>query len=119
MRYFLRGAFALGFCTLFGLQACDETRPVAPIHDGQAECEAIGMACHDPGVRFGGRYEECHDIGHEGEGKPCIAAYEECFTLCRAAPSGEGGAGGVPHGESGAGGEHAAEAGAGGAAGGD
>jgi hypothetical protein len=73
---------------------CDKTNGVAPLRDGQAECESLGELCHDPGHDLGGRYEECHDIGHVGDGTACLEAFEECRDLCEAAPHGHGGAGG-------------------------
>ena len=83
--------------------ACNETTGVAPIpSDGLAECEAIYQTCHDPGEALGGRYDECHEIGHANDGEACLEVYEECMELCAAAPLGEGGAGGEAHQEGGA-----------------
>ena len=163
MKSLVRGSVLLGSGCWWLLAACDETRPVAPIHDGIAECEVlarvcedpaqlhgaryqecydfgrvgdgkgclanydecsplceqaggdgaaecdtIGELCHEPGEVYGGRYEECHDIGHENRGPECKEAYQECFDLCDAVElpghDGEGGAGGESHGASGEGG---------------
>ena len=111
----LSSLVVLGAGCLLAVPACDDTRPVAAIHDGTAECEVLGKICHEPGERLGGRYEECHDMGHLNLGKECLKYYDECSELCRAA-AGAGGEGGGGH-EAGAGGDaHAHEAGAGGAA---
>jgi hypothetical protein len=67
----------------------------------------MGKLCHGPGSRLGGRYEECHDIGHENVGEECLAHYNECASLCKAAPEGGAGAGG----EGGAGDSHGGTAG--------
>ncbi|HEY3497563.1 MAG TPA: hypothetical protein VGK73_22855 [Polyangiaceae bacterium] len=104
-------SFAAAALFLAVVPGCDDTRPIAPIKDGLPECLSLEDLCHAPGVKFGGRYEECHDIGHVRNGKECLKYYDECSTLCRAA--GEGGEGGGGH-EAGAGGEHSHEAGAGG-----
>jgi hypothetical protein len=73
---------------------CDKTTGVAPLRDGKPECLSLAELCQGPGQELGGRYEECRDIGWEGEGDACLAAFEECRELCDAAPPGQGGAGG-------------------------
>jgi hypothetical protein len=108
MARLIHGLFGLGLGVALFAGACSDTRPVGPIRDGLAECESMGKLCHDPGVRLGGRYEECHDIGHENVGEECLAHYDECASLCKAAP--EGGTGGAG-GEGGAGDSHGGTAG--------
>lgn|SRR5689334_1726962 len=93
----IRPALALLLLLSGGLLAvpgCDKTRGVAPLRDRKAECEELWPLCHDPGQALHGRYEECHEIGHEGDGKACLEVYAECKALCEHAPTGEGGAGG-------------------------
>jgi hypothetical protein len=102
-----RSAFSVVLLLCGGLLAvpgCDKTTGVAPIRDGKAECLSLSELCHGPGQELGGRYQDCHNIGHEGEGKACLREYEECRDLCEAAAHGHAGAGGE-------GGGHHAEAG--------
>lgn len=97
----VRYIFALALLLSGGVFAgpgCDKTRGVAPLKDGKAECLEIGELCHDAGSASGGRAEECHDVGHRGDGADCLAAYEECKELCELAhgAGGEGGGAGAP-----------------------
>jgi hypothetical protein len=86
-------SFLLLFCVGgLAVPGCDKTTGVAPL--GQAECRTLGSLCHDPGHDLGGRYDECHDIGHEGEGDACLRVYDECRVLCERASHGHAGAGG-------------------------
>jgi hypothetical protein len=101
MRRFLLAFSLVLAASALGAPGCDKTTAVAPL--GQAECRQLGSLCHDPGHDLGGRYEECHDIGHVGDGEACLRVYDECRDLCEAAPHGHAGAGG----EGGGAGHHA------------
>jgi hypothetical protein len=88
-------AFILLLCGgLLAVPGCEKDVDLAPLRDGKAECIEIGELCHHAGVELGGRYDECHDIGHTEDGEECLRVYEECKELCEHAPHGEGGAGG-------------------------
>ncbi len=105
MRHLMKACLLASSLGVIAIVACDET-VVAPLHDGKAECLELGEKCHEVAEALGGRYEECHETGHDGDGKQCLKVYDECIALCEAAVIPEGGAGGAG-GEGGAGGAHA------------
>jgi hypothetical protein len=82
----------------------------APLDEGAAACKELGSLCHDAddGKGLG---KECHELGHVGDGKVCLARYDECKTYCESVlgqgggSHGHGGGGGESHSEGGAGGE--------------
>jgi hypothetical protein len=90
----LRSALLLPFLVAPAGTSCDDSREVAPLKDGTAECDELGELCHDAGDALGGEYEGCHEIGHERVGDVCLANFTRCKELCEGAPLGEGGAGG-------------------------
>jgi hypothetical protein len=90
-----------------------------PAASQDAHCAALGELCHAVDDETGPLHE-CHEVGHVGNADKCLAAFDECATLCLAAREAlphtpEGGAGGA--GSSGAGGVSAGGASLGGAGG--
>lgn len=91
----LRLLTAFALFALVAVPACGaDPAFVAPLRDGKVECEIIGELCHEPGQAYCGFFEECHDIGHSGDGERCLQVYEECKTRCEDAAASLGGAGG-------------------------
>jgi hypothetical protein len=96
--------------------ACDDSEPPAsPAPEGKAACEELADLCHEVGLEFGGKLQECHVTAEKKNGEVCLSIYDECEAQCRAAQGvlGGGGAGGEGHGGEGHGGEghgHAGEA---------
>lgn len=76
--------------------------------DAALVCQVIGELCHaaDSGE---GPAQECHEIGHVGDGEACEAAFDGCMSICIESESGSGGGGGAS-GEGGGSGEGGASA---------
>jgi hypothetical protein len=47
---------------------------------GETSCEVLGRLCHDTA---GGRAEECHEIGHDGDEAVCDEELAECLAACQ------------------------------------
>jgi hypothetical protein len=68
--------------------------------DMDPRCAALGELCH-PVDDQTGPLHDCHEVGHEGDGDKCAAAFDDCAMRCLAARElleageGTGGAGGA------------------------
>jgi hypothetical protein len=108
------------------LTACENHRPVAPLHDGDAACNQLADVCAEPS-RLGEPYRSCYETGVNADPNACLDAYNDCISSCANAPdaglggaSGGSGEGGAPetggsNATAGAGGEGGAVAAHGGA----
>jgi hypothetical protein len=102
----------IAFCT-----AQDDGSGGAPAETKDAHCAALGELCHVVDDKTGPLHE-CHEVGHLNNAANCLAAFDECATLCLAArealpPHTEGGAGGASAGGASAGGASLGGAGGG------